>query len=397
MRPAILTLNAGSSSLKFAVFEDSEVLPALLRGEIENIENKPSLKVTDGDGIVIIDAHPLPAPSYDDILAELLHWVDEHLDGYRVTAVGHRVVHGGAQFIEPQCVTPQLFSALEQLIPLAPLHQPHNLSPIRSIGLTHPALAQVVCFDTAFHHTMPKVAKRIALPQEYESQGVRRYGFHGLSYEYIAGQLRAVAPEVALKKVIVAHLGNGASLCALQNGQSVDTTMGFSALDGLVMGTRCGALDPGVVLYLTETLGLTPTAIEDLLYKKAGLLGVSGISGDMRVLLASLDSRAQDAIELFVFHVAKQIASLAASLQGLDGVVFTAGIGEHAVMVRERIGTAIRWLGVEIDQKTNASSAITISTAGSCVPVFVIPTNEELVIARHTRRILAAVSGSECR
>lgn len=397
MRPAILTLNAGSSSLKFAVFEDSEVLPALLRGEIENIENKPSLKVTDGDGIVIIDAHPLPAPSYDDILAELLHWVDEHLDGYRVTAVGHRVVHGGAQFIEPQCVTPQLFSALEQLIPLAPLHQPHNLSPIRSIGLTHPALAQVVCFDTAFHHTMPKVAKRIALPQEYESQGVRRYGFHGLSYEYIAGQLRAVAPEVALKKVIVAHLGNGASLCALQNGQSVDTTMGFSALDGLVMGTRCGALDPGVVLYLTETLGLTPTAIEDLLYKKAGLLGVSGISGDMRVLLASLDSRAQDAIELFVFHVAKQIASLAASLQGLDGVVFTAGIGEHAVMVRERIGTAIRWLGVEIDKKTNASSAITISTAGSSVPVFVIPTNEELVIARHTRRILAAVSGSECR
>lgn len=397
MRPAILTLNAGSSSLKFAVFEDSEVLPALLRGEIENIENKPSLKVTDADGIVIIDAHPLPAPSYDDILAELLHWVDEHLDGYRVTAVGHRVVHGGAQFIEPQCVTPQLFSALEQLIPLAPLHQPHNLSPIRSIGLTHPALAQVVCFDTAFHHTMPKVAKRIALPQEYESQGVRRYGFHGLSYEYIAGQLRAVAPEVALKKVIVAHLGNGASLCALQNGQSVDTTMGFSALDGLVMGTRCGALDPGVVLYLTETLGLTPTAIEDLLYKKAGLLGVSGISGDMRVLLASLDSRAQDAIELFVFHVAKQIASLAASLQGLDGVVFTAGIGEHAVMVRERIGTAIRWLGVEIDKKTNASSAITISTAGSSVPVFVIPTNEELVIARHTRRILAAVSGSECR
>lgn len=397
MRPAILTLNAGSSSLKFAVFEDSEVLPALLRGEIENIENKPSLKVTDGDGIVIIDAHPLPAPSYDDILAELLHWVDEHLDGYRVTAVGHRVVHGGAQFIEPQCVTPQLFSALEQLIPLAPLHQPHNLSPIRSIGLTHPALVQVVCFDTAFHHTMPKVAKRIALPQEYESQGVRRYGFHGLSYEYIAGQLRAVAPEVALKKVIVAHLGNGASLCALQNGQSVDTTMGFSALDGLVMGTRCGALDPGVVLYLTETLGLTPTAIEDLLYKKAGLLGVSGISGDMRVLLASLDSRAQDAIELFVFHVAKQIASLAASLQGLDGVVFTAGIGEHAVMVRERIGTAIRWLGVEIDKKTNASSAITISTAGSSVPVFVIPTNEELVIARHTRRILAAVSGSECR
>jgi acetate kinase len=387
---ALLALNAGSSSLKFAIFEDSEALALLARGQIEDLDRHPLLKVRDiqnGSSVT----RPFSETRFESVLAELLDWVDGHLADCRLTAVGHRIVHGGARWILPQVVTPELLHGLEALTPLAPLHQPHNLLPIRAIAVARPDLKQVASFDTAFHHTIPAVATRFALPRDYEAKGVRRYGFHGLSYEYVSGQLLEVAPDIAQKKVIVAHLGNGASLCALQAGRSMDTTMGFSALDGLVMGTRCGALDPGVVLYLTQSLGLSPNLVSDLLYKQSGLLGVSGISSDMRELLASSDPRASEAIELFVFHVSRQIAALAATLGGLDALVFTAGIGENSAEIRRRVGAAAYWLGVNIDESSNLADKSVISALDSGVKVFVIPTDEELVIARHTRRALQHV------
>jgi acetate kinase len=280
---------------------------------------------------------------------------------------------------------------LTALTPLAPLHQPHNLSPIRAIAAARPWLPQVACFDTSFHRTMPAVAARFALPRDYETMGVRRYGFHGLSYEYIAKRLDEVAPGIARKKVIVAHLGNGASLCALDGGISIDTTMGFSALDGLVMGTRCGALDPGVVLYLLEELRRSPKAVEDLLYQRSGLLGVSGITGDMRKLLESDDPRASEAIDLFVFHVVRNIAALAASLKGLDAVVFTAGIGENSPEIRRRVVAGLTWMGAELEDAANNAAALLISKPSSAVQLYVLPTNEEAIICRHTRTILAAI------
>lgn len=387
---ALLALNAGSSSLKFAIFEDSEALALLARGQIEDLDRHPLLKVRDiqnGSSVT----RPFSETRFESVLAELLDWVDGHLADCRLTAVGHRIVHGGARWILPQVVTPELLHGLEALTPLAPLHQPHNLLPIRAIAVARPDLKQVASFDTAFHHTIPAVATRFALPRDYEAKGVRRYGFHGLSYEYVSGRLLEVAPDIAQKKVVVAHLGNGASLCALQAGRSMDTTMGFSALDGLVMGTRCGALDPGVVLYLTQSLGLSPNSVSDLLYKQSGLLGVSGISSDMRELLASSDPRASEAVELFVFHVSRQIAALAATLGGLDALVFTAGIGENSAEIRRRVGAAAYWLGVNIDESSNLARKSVISTLDSGVKVFVIPTDEELVIARHTRRALQHV------
>jgi acetate kinase len=294
-------------------------------------------------------------------------------------------VHGGAHYNHPEIVTADLLASLDRLTPLAPLHQPHNLAPMRAISAARPGLVQVACFDTAFHHTMSPTATRFALPQDYEAAGVRRYGFHGISYEFIARRLRDVAPALGQGRVIAAHLGNGASLCAMKNGQSVDTTMSFTPLDGLVMGTRCGSIDPGVILYLAQERGLSITQIEDLLYKHSGLLALSGgISSDMRTLLQSADPRAYQAIELFVFRVVREIGALTSTLGGLDGLVFTAGIGEHAAEIRAQICARLSWLGVVIEADANTENAMVISAPQSTVRVFVIPTDEEAMIARHT-------------
>jgi acetate kinase len=286
-------------------------------------------------------------------------------------------------------VTPEVIGKLEKLVPLAPLHQPHNLAPIRALAQNRPDVPQVACFDTAFHRTQPEVAQAYALPRAITERGVRRYGFHGLSYEYIAGALPQAAPQVAGGRVVVAHLGNGSSMCALLGGRSVASTMGFTAVDGLVMGTRCGNIDPGVILYLIDELKMDARAVEDMIYKRSGLLGVSGISSDMRTLLASDEPAARFAVELFTYRIGRELGSLAAALGGIDALVFTAGIGEHAPLVRERVCRLAGWLGVELDPAANGADGPRISTAASRVSAWVIPTNEELMIARHT----AAVTG----
>ena len=355
-------------------------------GEVEGIGSAPHFIARDPVGAVLAEQRwPDPKQPFQRFLEAVIGWAERHLGADTLIAVGHRVVHGGPNHDRPERVTPELLSALDELTPLAPLHEPHNIAPIRAIAATRPKLPQVVCFDTAFHHTMPAVATRFALPRQYERAGVRRYGFHGLSYEYIARQLAKVAPELAKGRVIAAHLGNGASLCAMLNGGSIDTTMGFTALDGLVMGTRCGNLDPGVILYLEEERGLTAKQVEDLLYQRSGLLGVSdGIASDMRTLLVSADPCARDAIELFVYRIAREIGALTSSLGGLDGLVFTAGIGEHAPAIREMVCARLGWLGVDLDAVANGRNAAIISTPESRVSVRMIPTDEEAMIARHT-------------
>jgi acetate kinase len=308
MADAVLALNAGSSSLKFAVYRDvSGKIAPISKGEIEGIGTAPHFVARDADGVARIEKR-WPSATFARLLGELLGWVDHHLGDDRLVAVGHRVVHGGRDYTAPVRVTGAVMAALEALTPLAPLHQPHSLAPMRSITALRPGLPQIACFDTAFHHTMPPVATRFALPREYEDLGVRHYGFHGLSFEYIARRLREVAPRLAAGRVVVAHLGNGASLCAMRAGVSVDTTMTFTALDGLMMGTRCGTIDPGVLLYMARQQNLSPDDIEHLLYEKSGLLDVPGLSGNMRVLLASDLTRAREAVELFVFRIARGLA-----------------------------------------------------------------------------------------
>jgi acetate kinase len=306
-------------------------------------------------------------------------------------AVGHRVVHGGREHTCPERVTPLLLETLTRLTPLAPLHEPHNLHPIYLLAGLRPELPQVACFDTAFHHSLPPVATRFGLPRTYEADGLRRYGFHGLSYEYIAEKLKTASPRLANGRVIAAHLGSGASLCALKSGRSIETTMGFTALDGLLMSTRCGSLDPGAILFLAQTKKMTPAQLSELLYTKSGLLGVSGLSGDLRVLLDSNDPHAQEAIELFVYRIVKEIGALTAVLGGLDGLVFTAGIGEHAFQIRQMVCDQLAWLGVEIDAQANRDNALKINTTQSQTEVWVIPTDEELVIAQHTRDVCRTV------
>ncbi|HWK43781.1 MAG TPA: acetate/propionate family kinase [Stellaceae bacterium] len=391
MTDRILTVNAGSSSVKFAVFEARDVSTPVLKGQIDGIGAAPRLSVVDRDGKSIADKSWSKDAGHgpDDFLDELLKWVEEHPADI-VVAAGHRVVHGGGTFTAPVRIDEAVLRALERLTPLAPLHQPRNLAPIHALRRLRSDLPQVASFDTAFHRTMPDVATRLALPRSLTDQGIRRYGFHGLSYEYIAGTLARYDPALAAGRVVVAHLGNGASLCALKAGKSVDTTMSFTTLDGLVMGTRSGALDPGVLLYLLQAKGLSPADLEDLLYHRSGLLGVSGISGDMRALEKSDDPAAEEAIELFVFHAAREIAAMAASLGGLDGIVFTAGIGEHSPEIRRRISDRAAWLGVRFDQTANATGGPRLSTADSPVSVWVIPTNEEAMLARHTLDVLSA-------
>lgn len=385
---AILSLNAGSSSIKFSLFERQGAigLRPVYRGQIEAIGSAPRFRVLDSTGTQLADQRWSDSDqSFRSLMEKVIGWVERHLGDDELIAVGHRVVHGGSDHVVPEFVTPDLLTKLDLLVPLAPLHQPHNIEPIRAIANARPRLRQVVCFDTAFHHSMPIVATRFALPREYEAAGVRRYGFHGISYEYIATRLRAIAPILLQGRVIAAHLGNGASLCAMHAGRSVDTTMGFTALDGLVMGTRCGNLDPGVILYLERECGLTATQITDLLYRRSGLLGVSGgIASDMRTLLASDDARAKDAIELFVFRMVREIGALTSSLDGLDGIVFTAGIGEHAPAIRAMVCARLAWLGVQLDPEANSSNAALVSTPQSQIEVRVVPTHEEAMIARHT-------------
>ena len=394
MSARILTLNAGSSSLKFALFEVAErgTLALVSKGKIEGTDVEPLLVAFDPGGTELAD-HRWPGDAkigQEEIFAELINWAETHGGEGRVVAVGHRVVHGGTEFAAPVAVSDDILVRLDRLTPLAPLHQPHNLRPIRALMKARPSLPQVACFDTAFHRGRAPVTMRFALPREYEAAGIERYGFHGLSYEYVASVLPMIAPNLTTARVIVAHLGNGASLCALRSGKSIDTTMSFTALDGVPMGTRCGALDPGVVLYLIRERGMSAAAVEDLLYRRSGLLGVSGLSGDMRVLLSSEAQEAIDAIELLTFRIAREIGALAASLGGLDGLVFTAGIGEHAPEIRRQICLRAEWLGVSLDGAANARGGPRISTADSRVSVWVIPTDEEAMMARHT---LAIVSG----
>ena len=389
MSDAILTLNAGSSSLKFALFDIAGATVRLsVKGEAEKLDSTPHFLAEDAQGESVAD-ESWPGASFDMVIGKILDWATSHLGRDQLLAVGHRIVHGGPDHAAPERVTPDLLKALDATVPLAPLHLPHNIAPIRAIAALRPNLTQVVTYDTAFHRTMPDVATRIAIPRRYEAEGVRRYGFHGLSYEYIAGRLAQVAPALTRGRTIVAHLGNGASICAIKNGRSIDTTMGFSALDGLVMGTRPGDIDPGVLLYLQERNGMTVQALEHMLYNESGLKGVSGLSGDMRTLLASSDPNAKDALALFVFRLAREIGALIASLGGLDGLVFTAGIGEHAPEIRAMAVEKLGWLGAKLDSAANARNAEIISTGDSKLAVLVIPTNEEEMIARHTLGCIA--------
>jgi acetate kinase len=347
------------------------------------------LSAKDGEGTKLADA-PQEGTVRDGrgALDALAGWLRSRYGGARVLGVGHRVVHGGARYAGPAIVTPGVLAELKSLVPLAPLHQPHNVAAIEAVLDRLPGVPQVACFDTSFHRGQPAVAELLPLPAEIRRSGVQRYGFHGLSYEYVASVLPETAPEVARGRVIVAHLGSGASVCALRDGKSVDSSFGFTALDGLCMGTRPGALDPGVVLHLFQGLGLSAAEVEAILYKRSGLLGISGTSNDMRDLLGSREPAARLAVDYFVYQAAKQIGALAAVLGGLDGLVFTAGIGENSAEIRSRIGEACAWLGVELDPETNARRGPRISTAASRVSAWVIPTNEELMIARHTGRLL---------
>ena len=397
MSNAILVLNAGSSSIKFSLFlEQGEALEPFLNGQLEGLYTAPHFVAKDAAGAVLGEQRWAQgeALGHEGGLNHLARFVRQHLGNHRLAAVGHRVVHGGLKYSAPVRLTSDLLHALEQFIPLAPLHQPHNLAPIRMLLANQPELPQVACFDTAFHRGQPEVAQAFALPPEITERGVRRYGFHGISYEYIASVLAQYDPRAAQGRTVVLHLGNGSSMCAIHAGQSVASTMGFTAVDGLPMGTRCGNLDPGVMLYLMDEMKMDARAIEKLIYQRSGLLGVSGISSDMRTLLDSDDPRARFAVQLFLYRIGRELGSLAAALGGLDAIVFTAGIGEHAAPIRERIGQAAAWLGVEFDATANATGGPRLSTATSRVSAWVIPTNEELMIARHTRALVENSSAS---
>jgi acetate kinase len=388
---AILVLNAGSSSIKFAVFAvRAGALDLEARGQIERLFTAPHFIAKDGSGRVISE-HAWGEGvelGHERAIDHLAAFLRTGLAGFELIGVGHRVVHGGLDFREPVLVNATVVDRLARLVPLAPLHQPHNLAPIRLLLERSPALTQVACFDTSFHSTNPPIAQRFAIPAELHDAGVQRYGFHGLSYEYISRTLPGHDEAAAAGRTVVLHLGNGASMCALQAGRSIASTMGFTAVDGLPMGTRCGAIDPGVLLYLMDERGMNARAIEKLIYQESGLLGVSGISGDMATLLASDDPRAALAIDLYLYRIRRELGSLAAALGGLDALVFTAGIGENAAPIRSRVCADAAWLGVELDADANARGGPRISRSGSRVSAWVIPTNEELMIALHTRRLL---------
>jgi acetate kinase len=388
---AILVVNAGSSSVKFQVFDAAAPhrLRRLIKGQVDGIGTQPRLRAETGDGSALIDRHYAPNELADipAAMAAAAHWLRD-TQAIEFAAVGHRVVHGGPDYDRPVLVDAELLARLERYVALAPLHQPNNLAPIRALLASRPDLAQVACFDTAFHRSHDAVTDHYAIPERFYREGVRRYGFHGLSYEYIAGRLCEIAPGVAKRRVIVAHLGSGASMCALSEGRSVDSTMGFTALDGLPMGTRSGQIDPGVLLYMLTEKGMSADAVQDLLYRESGLKGMSGVSNDVRELEASKDPAAKLAIDYFVHRISLNAGMLAAVLGGLDGFVFTAGIGENSVAIRARVAEKLAWLGAIFDPAANRAAKTVISQPESKVALYVVPTDEELMIARHTLSLL---------
>jgi acetate kinase len=391
MDGAILVVNAGSSSLKFKAYAPGPEggLAAIGDGQFEELATAPRLRARAGGAVIAERAWPAGERlDHAEAVAELARIAPALLGGRNLAAIGHRVVHGGTRFDSPVRIDDRVLDALEALVPLAPLHQPHNLAPIRAWRAARPELPQVACFDTAFHRVQPTIAQSFALPERFARDGVRRYGFHGLSYAYVAGRLPVLDPALADARIVVAHLGNGASLCAMRGGRSVASTMGFTALDGLMMGTRCGAIDPGVLIHLIDRYAMGPRDLERLLYRESGLLGVSGISSDMRALRASADPRARQAIDLFVYRAGREIGSLAAALGGLDALVFTAGIGENDAATRAEICAMSGWLGVELDQAANRAGGPRISAASARVSAWVVPTDEESMIAAGTRAIL---------
>ncbi|KPK05989.1 MAG: acetate kinase [Betaproteobacteria bacterium SG8_39] len=393
MRDAILVLNAGSSSIKFSLFADADgTLGLQCGGQIEGLYTAPRFLARDARGATLSEKRWGEGErlGHEGALLHLREFLRGELADFRLSGIGHRVVHGGLEFTRPVRLSAEVLAALEKFIPLAPLHQPHNLAPIRMLLEGAPEVAQVACFDTSFHRSNPELAQRFAIPAELHDAGVRRYGFHGLSYEYIASVLSQHDPAAAAGRTVVLHLGNGASMCALDGGKSVASTMGFTAVDGLPMGTRCGAIDPGVLLYLMDERGMDARAIEKLIYQQSGLLGVSGISSDMRTLLASDEPRARLAVDLYLYRIRRELGSLAAALGGLDAIVFTAGIGENSAAIRARVLADADWLGIKPSARANAKGGPRISAARSRVSAWAIPTNEELMIARQTRRVLAA-------
>jgi acetate kinase len=394
MSDAILVLNAGSSSLKFSVFQsDARTRGLGLRceGAFSDIGHRVHFQVKDGAGAALVDRYLDDGATHEDALRALQQWRQGQFAGQRLVGAAHRVVHGGALYSEPVIIDAAVIAELTRLIPLAPLHQPHHLAAIAAVSELDPGLPQVACFDTAFHHGEEKVATTFALPRRLTDEGVRRYGFHGLSYEYIASVLPGLLGEAADGRVVVAHLGAGASMCAMRGRRSVATTMGFTALDGLPMNRRCGAIDPGVVLYLMQAKGMTADEVSRLLYNDSGLLGVSGLSDDMKTLLASDLPQARDAVDLFVYRIGRELGSLAAALGGLDALVFTAGIGEHAPEIRRRVCEDAGWLGVVLDQDANLAGAPRISRPDARASAWVIPTDEDLMIARHAQDLLERI------
>lgn len=390
-RQAIVVLNAGSSSVKFSVFFKSHgTLELRIRGQIEAIFSAPRFVARDASGNRVSEKSWPDGTQlgHEGALGHLFEFLRGRADGVTLIGVGHRVVHGGLEYTHPVRVDASVLGALDRYVPLAPLHQPHNLAAIRAVLHRLPDVSQVACFDTAFHRTNPEIAQMFALPYALHEAGVRRYGFHGLSYEYIASVLPGIDARAAHGRTVVLHLGNGASMCALQDGRSVASTMGFTAVDGLPMGTRTGNLDPGVVLYLMDERGMNARAVEKLLYQQSGLLGVSGVASDMRTLLASPEPRAKLAVDLYVYRIGRELGSLAAALGGLDAIVFTAGVGENSAEIRARVCRAAAWLGVDLDTAANQGGGPRISTEASPVAAWTIPTNEELMIARHTERLL---------
>ena len=391
MAECIAVVNAGSSSVKFGIYDTRGEQASLLRGQVEQIGVAPTLSATDANGNELAQrSWPAEGFGHAQAMDAILETARKSLPDSTVDGVGHRVVHGGMRFAKPVQVTPEILADLEALSPLAPLHQPHNLAPIKAIANDLPHIRQVACFDTGFHQTQAPLSQSYALPRELTESGIRRYGFHGLSYEFVSDRLAQVAPEHASKKIVVAHLGNGASLCALHEGRSVATTMGFTAVEGLVMGTRCGSIDPGVLIYLMDERGMDARALETLVYKKSGLLGVSGISSDMRTLRASDDPKAREAIDLFIYRIVREIGSLSAALGGLDGLVFTGGIGQRDTKTRKAVVEGCSWLGALIDEQANDSHRERIDDATSRLPIWVLPTDEERVIFRHTAAILGS-------
>lgn len=381
----IVVINAGSSSIKFATFDFNESLSKTTHGSIQNIKSAPIFKAMDEQGNILSKEEFSADKDYGFFYELLLAFFSK--TDKKPILIGHRVVHGGMQYHSPVIVTPPIIQDLKKLIPFAPLHQPYNIQAIEIIHQSHPEIAQVACFDTAFHRTHPAIADRFALPREFEAQGVHRYGFHGLSYEYIMQKLRELLPDADSLRIIVAHLGNGASMCAIKNGKSIDSTMGFTALDGLVMGTRCGSLDPGVILYLMKFKKMNYDEIEKCLYQQSGLLGVSGISNNMQTLLEDPSAQAKEAVELFVYRIYRELGGLVSVLGGLDVLVFTGGIGEHAAPVRENVCKHLEWLGIKTNTAKNMRNQPVISTAESTIEVRVIPTNEEWIIANHAYQL----------